>query len=110
MARRRVIAYATEETLTELRTLVAERGGKASHRPSATVNWYCERVKQVEPAPLGKQRTRDVKDDPYLACALSAGAKVIVTRDHDLLTLQKPFGIRMITPRELLSLLAKPLR
>jgi predicted nucleic acid-binding protein len=66
-------------------------------------------VKLVEPAPLGKQRSRDVKDDPYLACALTAGAKVIVSRDDDLLALQKPFGIQILTPRELLTKLAKPL-
>jgi predicted nucleic acid-binding protein len=109
MARRQVIACATEETLAELRALVAERGGRATHSPSATVNRYCDRLKQVEPPPLGMQRCRDADDDPYLACALAAGAKVIVTRDGDLLSLQKPFGIRIITPRELLSLLARPL-
>jgi len=40
MARRRVIAYATEETLTELRALVVERGGLCRHCPITTVNWY----------------------------------------------------------------------
>jgi predicted nucleic acid-binding protein len=55
------------------------------------------------------KRSRDANDDPYLACALAAGAKAIITRDHDLLVLQKPFGIEMITPRELLTRLAKPL-
>jgi predicted nucleic acid-binding protein len=58
---------------------------------------------------LGKQRSRDVKDDPYLACALGAGAKIIVTRDGDLPALGKPFGIQMITPRELLVRLSRPL-
>ena len=43
-------------------------------------------------------------------CLLAmARRQVIVTRDADLLALQKPFGIRIITPRELLSLLARPL-
>jgi predicted nucleic acid-binding protein len=64
-------------------------------------------VKLVEPAPLGKPRSRDVKDDPYLACALAAGAKVIVSRDEDLLVLQKPFGIQILTPRELLMKLTR---
>ena len=61
----------------------------------------------VEPALLGKQRSRDPKDDPYLACALASRAKVIVTRDDDLLTMNKPFGIEIITPRELLTKLAR---
>ena len=107
MAQRRVTAYATEETLKELSHLLADRGGKAKHSPSATLAWYQDHVKRVEPALLGKQRSRDVKNDPYLACALGAGAKIIVTRDDDLLVLGKPFGIQIITPRELLVQLSK---
>ncbi|MGO8698646.1 MAG: putative toxin-antitoxin system toxin component, PIN family [Limisphaerales bacterium] len=109
MAHRRVIAYATEETLKELSNLLSARGGRARHRPDAILSWYQDHVKRVEPAPLGKQRSRDAKDDPYLACALAAGAKIIVTRDGDLLTLGKPFGIQIMTPRELLVRLSKPL-
>jgi len=109
MAHRRVIAYATEETLKELSHLLADRGGRANRSPTTTLSWYQDNVKRVEPAPLGKQRSRDVKDDPYLACALGAGAKMIVTRDNDLLVLGKPFGIQIITPRELLVRLSRPL-
>jgi putative PIN family toxin of toxin-antitoxin system len=109
MARRRITAYATEEILDELRELAVEIGFKSRHSPQNLLNWYQSRVKRVEPAPLGKQRSRDVKDDPYLACALAAGAKIIVTRDDDLLALGKPFGIQIITPRELLVRLSKPL-
>lgn len=108
MAHRQVIAYATGETLNELRHLLEDRGEKVKFPPVTTLNWYYDRVKLVEPAPLGKQRSRDAKDDPYLACALAAGAKIIVSRDDDLLALQKPFGIQIITPRELLMKLAKP--
>jgi putative PIN family toxin of toxin-antitoxin system len=106
MARRRVKAYATEETLRELAELIEERRHRATHSPSALIDWYAENVKRVEPSPLGKQRSRDPKDDPYLACALAAGAKIIVSRDDDLLVLEKPFGIEIITPRQLLARLA----
>jgi predicted nucleic acid-binding protein len=109
MAHRRLIACATEETLKELSDLLADRGNRAKHPPATTLSWYQDNVKRVEPAPLGKQRSRDVKDDPYLACALGAGAKIIVTRDGDLLVLGKPFGIQIITPRELLVRLSRPL-
>ena len=109
MAQRRVIAYATDETLTELSDLLSEQGRKARHPPATIVSWYQDHVKRVEPAPLGKQRSRDPKDDPYLACALACGAKVIVTRDTDLLVLRKPFGIQIITPRELLVRLSRSL-
>jgi putative PIN family toxin of toxin-antitoxin system len=102
MAHRQVIAYATFETLNELRNLLEDRGNKVKFPPVTTFNWYYDRVKLVEPAPLGKQRSRDVKDDPYLACALAAGAKIIVSRDDDLLVLKKPFGIEIIRPAEFL--------
>jgi predicted nucleic acid-binding protein len=109
MAHHRVIAYATGETLKELSGLLADRGDRAKHPPAGIVNWYQDKVRRVEPAPLGKQRSRDAKDDPYLACALAAGAKIIVSRDDDLLALGKPFGIQIITPRELLVRLARPI-
>jgi putative PIN family toxin of toxin-antitoxin system len=109
MAHRQVIAYATGETLKELRNLLEDRGHKVKYPPVTTLNWYYNRVKLVEPAPFGKQRSRDAKDDPYLVCALAAGAKVIVSRDDDLLVLEKPFGIQIVTPRELLTRLARPL-
>jgi uncharacterized protein len=51
---------------------------------------------------LGKQRSRDPKDDPLLACALSGGAEYIVSNDRDLLDLEKPFGISMISPAQFL--------
>ena len=109
MAHRQVMAYATMETLKELRNLLEDRGHKIKYPPGTTLNWYYDRVKLVEPAPLGKQRSRDAKDDPYLACALAAGVKVIVSRDDDLLVLEKPFGIQILTPRELLTRLTRPL-
>ncbi len=109
MAQRRVTAYATETTLNELNDLLADRGNAMKHPPSAIVHWFQDRVKRVEPAPLGKQRSRDAKDDPYLACALSAVAQFMITRDDDLLVLGKPFGIQIMTPRELLVRLTKPL-
>ncbi len=66
------------------------------------LDWILRTATMVEPAPLGKRRSRDLKDDRYLTCALGAGAKLIVTSDRDLLDLEKPFGIRMVTPVELL--------
>jgi len=108
-AHRKIMAFATGETLHELRDLLEDRGERAKFPPVTTLDWYFERVKLVEPAPLGKQRSRNAKDDPYLACALAAEAKIIVSRDDDLLTLEKPFGIQILTPRELLLRLAKPI-
>jgi putative PIN family toxin of toxin-antitoxin system len=108
MAKRRIIVFATLEILEEVRALTTERGNKFKCTPHNLLTWYYDQVKLVEPAPLGKQRSRDAKDDPYLACALAAGARIIVSRDDDLLALEKPFGIQIITPRELRMKLAKP--
>jgi putative PIN family toxin of toxin-antitoxin system len=107
MAKRRITVFATREILEEVRELTAERGSKFKHSAHNLLTWYYDRVKLVEPAPLGKQRSRDAKDDPYLACALAAGVKIIVSRDNDLLALGKPFGIQIVTPREVLIKLTR---
>ncbi len=57
--------------------------------------WHLEKVRLVEPTPLGKPRSHDPQDDPYLAATLSARA-VIDTYDKDLLDLGKPFGVEIL--------------
>src|SRR5438552_17600673 len=46
MAHRRVIAYATDETLKELSNLLADRGDRAKHSPATTLSWYNDHVTQ----------------------------------------------------------------
>ena len=70
--------------------------------PRPILDWILRTATMVEAAPLGKQRSRDIKDDRYLACALSAGAKLVVTSDRDLLDLEESFGVKMMTPLEFL--------
>ena len=77
---------------------------------SGALAWLRLKAHWVEPAPLGKQRSRDPKDDPFLACALAAHAKYVVTRDDDLLVLGKPFGIEMIAPTRFLAWLRESRR
>ena len=45
-----------------------------------------------------KVASRDPKDDPILATAVSGKAQYIVTLDDDLLTLKEHEGIQIITP------------
>jgi predicted nucleic acid-binding protein len=59
--------------------------------------------KVYEPALVGKSRSRDPEDDAFLACALASRAKTIISRDEDLLVLEKPFGIEILTPRQFLA-------
>ena len=70
--------------------------------PAGALAWLQAKCFSVEPAALGKQRSRDAKDDPVLATALAAGAQYLVARDKGLLSLRKPFGITIITPAEFL--------
>ena len=60
--------------------------------------WIQDKAVYFEPAPLGKQRSRDADDDTFIACALAGGAKVVVSHDKDLLELEKPFGIEILKP------------
>ena len=64
--------------------------------------WLRAKALWVEPAPLGRQRSRDLKDEKFLAAALSANAKAIVSYDRDLLALEKPFGIPILRPARFL--------
>jgi putative PIN family toxin of toxin-antitoxin system len=104
LARRRFSVFGTAETLREAKEIAA-RVIQEQNPPVNAANrlaWYLEKVKLVEPAPLGKQRSRDAKDDPYLAAALAARAD-IVTYDKDLLDLGKPFGVEVLRPAEFLN-------
>jgi putative PIN family toxin of toxin-antitoxin system len=105
MARRQLFAFTTPETLEETRAVTAEfiRRRHPPHNATARLTWYLEKVKVVESAPVGKQRSRDAADDPYLAAALGARASFLVTFDKDLLVLGKPFGISVITPAQVLK-------
>ncbi len=68
--------------------------------PTPFLDWIERVALLVEPHPLGKRRSRDVKDDPFLACASAGRAEFIVTKDKDLLALDKPFGVEVVTPRQ----------
>ncbi len=108
-AKRVALPYATTDTLDELRRVARRMEAEGWFRtrdPWPTLNWYLGFARRVEPAPLGKPRSRDAKDDPYLACAVAAQARFIISRDRDLLGLGKPFGIEILTPRAFLSHIA----
>ena len=74
----------------------------AQEAPGANVlgalAWVRSKALWIEPLPLGKQRSRDINDEPFIAAALTANAQAIVSYDHDLLALKKPFGISTMRP------------
>jgi putative PIN family toxin of toxin-antitoxin system len=89
------------EEYSEVARRVAERIPEVN--PDPWLTWIERKAKVYDPALLGKSRSRDPEDDPFLACALASRAKVIISRDEDLLVLEKPFGIEILTPREFLA-------
>ena len=104
LARRQYAITLTAEVFAEYETIVAEFQPNFPDRNSqGTLSWLRYKARWVEPAPLGKARSRDPKDDPILSCALAARAACIVTRDQDLLDLEKPFGIEILTPQKFLA-------
>jgi len=102
LARRRFQLAMTKAILTEYRT-TAERfstkpGKYQGFKWHPLFDLVRTRAEFFEAAPLGKQRSRDAQDDIFLACALAGGAKIIVSKDYDLLDMEKPFGIEILTP------------
>jgi uncharacterized protein len=69
-------------------------------RPLPFLDWINLVALHCLPASVGKRRSRDARDDPFLECALAAQAQYIVSSDRDLLVLGKPFGIAIITPTQ----------
>ena len=104
VACRQVFLYITDEILAEYEAVIpkilAEELPEVNPQPKLA--WIKSKARLVEPLLLGKRRSRDVKDDIYLAAALGAAAEYIVTYDKDLLDLEKPFGIETIRPAEFL--------
>ncbi|HEX6374348.1 MAG TPA: putative toxin-antitoxin system toxin component, PIN family [Allosphingosinicella sp.] len=69
----------------------------ASYRQVATV----KRLK-----PLDRTYSRDPDDDHVIACALAVRADFLVTGDVDLLSLGTVEGVRIVSPIDLLNMLA----
>src|ERR1700722_12947283 len=89
VAERQLFLFVTEAVLAEYESVIpetlAEEVPEVNSQPKLA--WIKSKARLVEPSPLGKRRSRDVKDDIYLAAALGAAAEYIVTYDKDLLAL-----------------------
>jgi len=102
VARRRFRLAVSSAILGEYRG-VSQRPRFSARNYSGLLSWIEKYSLVVEPAPLGKARSRDPKDDIFLACALSARARFIVSSDQDLLALGKPFGIEIVQPAQFIA-------
>lgn len=102
LARRKCRIAVTQVILREYRSVALRVGRREcpGKDPGPLLDWIERVALFVEPALLGKRRSRDARDDPFLACALTSRAEFIVTKDKDLLALNRPFGVRIVTPRD----------
>ena len=102
LARRKCRLAVTDIILDEYRTVATRIGRREcpDKDPRPFLEWIEQIALLVEPSPLGKRRSRDVKDDPFLSCALASHAEWILTKDKDLLALGRPFGVEILSPRE----------
>lgn len=103
IAHRKVSLCATSDIWSEYERVIPAvlSQMRTNVNPRPILNWLLTVTRFVQPSPLGKPRSRDPKDDPYLQCALAAGAEFIVSNGRDLLVLKKPFGVRVVTPVQL---------
>ena len=108
LARRQYALAVTRDVFDEYETVAADL---QTHFPACNsagaLAWLRLKAVWVEPVSLGKPRSRDPKDDPFLACALSSRSRYLISRDKDLLVLGKPFGVEIVTPLSFLGWLRK---
>ncbi len=71
-------------------------------QPSGALAWIASKSVQSEPLPLRHKPSRDPKDDVFVATAAAVRAAFLVTQDRDLLELEKPYGVAIVTPVELI--------
>lgn len=64
----------------------------------------------VTPEPLTRPVCRDPQDDQFIEAALAGRAHFLIARDADLTVLERPFGVEIVTPRQFLARLPRPVR
>jgi uncharacterized protein len=107
LAKRRFQMVINSAVMEEYAAITAQVREKlfSKTQPSGALAWITSKSLQVEPAPLSGKLSRDPDDNLFVATALAAAAKFLVTQDRDLLVLEKPFGVAIVTPVDLVRLL-----
>lgn len=111
---RRIILHTSPALLAELedvltRAKFATRITQVGSSPGQMIAGYRALATPVRTTVL-EPTARDPDDDHVLACAVSAQAALIVTRDRDLLELGAFRDIRILAAREALDLIATAAR
>ncbi|HEV8574025.1 MAG TPA: putative toxin-antitoxin system toxin component, PIN family [Dehalococcoidia bacterium] len=109
LARRRFRLLVTDAILREYQRVVWEVKDEEGLEldPGPALTWIQRKARRIQPVELPQPTCRDSGDDKFLECALVSSGTYLVSRDADLLTLGRPFGIRIVTPRQFLAVLAQ---
>jgi uncharacterized protein len=107
-----VQAFASEWMLSELAGILSRpehtaRLTKLRITAAQVSDDYSGLIQFIIPKALEYKVSRDINDDPILACALSAKADFIVSGDKDLLVLKEFEGIQIVTAAQALERLLK---
>ena len=90
---------------TRLRIQNLQRVSNFGATREALVAEYTALITRVSPVTMPRI-SRDPDDDHVIACALAAHAEMIVSGDKDLRVLREYHGIRIVSAREALNLIA----
>jgi putative PIN family toxin of toxin-antitoxin system len=104
LALRRFKTAVSQDILDEYATVTGEIRARlfAQSQPSGPLAWIVAKSVRVEPMPLPDKLSRDPDDNVFVATAVAARAVFLVTQDRDLLVLEKPFGVQIVTPVQLI--------
>jgi putative PIN family toxin of toxin-antitoxin system len=96
-----IVLYSSPALIAELEDVLArdkfsERLARVGSSVSEIVGDYRALAQIVVPASVPRV-VRDVDDDQVIACALAAAAKIVVSRDNDLLALNAYLGIEILS-------------
>ncbi len=103
LAKRRFRSVVNASILLEYTTITAQIREELfpDSQPSGALAWIAAKSLHRDPVPLKKQLSRDPDDDLFVATAVAAQSKFVVSQDRDLLALEKPYGVAIVTPVQL---------
>lgn len=107
-----ILLHSSPRLLAELADVLGRRklGAAVSagaESPDALLQRYVSVVTTVVPAPITPVVIADPDDDHVVACAIAAGADLIISGDSDLLDLKEYQGIPIVTAAEALTRLPR---
>ncbi|HOC01038.1 MAG TPA: putative toxin-antitoxin system toxin component, PIN family [Verrucomicrobiota bacterium] len=104
LALRRFKTAVSQDILDEYAAVTGKLRARlfAQAQPSGPLAWIAAKSVRAEPMPLADKLSRDADDNVFVATAAADKAAFLVTQDRDLLVLEKPFGVQIVTPVQLI--------